>query len=97
LLNTNPDDGPFSSNPKAENFHDSMLNDPNQESFDNAESVYHEMKAHVDLHTSTSTNHSDHKAYGKGTMGVFRPDLPPMPNTPAAQIKQELEDIYEGN
>jgi hypothetical protein len=55
------------------------------------------MKAHVDLRTPTSTGDSEHKKYGKSTFGIFRSDVAPTPNSPAAEIENELKDLWEGN
>ena len=66
------------------------LNNPGEFEYELAESIFHEMKAHVDLKGAAD----EHKAYGKSTMGVFRNDLLPAKGTPAEKIKEELHEQY---
>lgn len=49
LLNTNPENGNFSEESKAKEYHSKYSGGEEFNDYDNAETIFHEIKAHVDL------------------------------------------------
>jgi len=80
----------FGDNEADKYFFLKRLDNPTQFVYDLAETIFHEMKAHVDLHGAKN----EHAAYGKSTMGVFRAELAPTKGSPAEKIKEQLHDEY---
>ncbi|AZA89984.1 RHS repeat-associated core domain [Chryseobacterium nakagawai] len=93
LLNTNPDNGYFSSTEKAEKYHSERSGGKDKNDYDNAETIYHEIKAHVDLVGSKD----QHEAYGSKTAGLMRDDISPKAGSPAETIMKQLKTVYESN
>lgn len=70
---------------------DYNLGNLDESKYDLAEEIFHEIKAHIDLHGSKD----EHTAYGKSVNGVFRTDILPAKGTPAEKIKNELKKLYD--
>jgi RHS repeat-associated protein len=63
--------------------------------YDLAESIFHEMKSHIDL-TKGGTAKEDHDLYGKAVNGVFRTDkYKARANSVAEKIMKELKVFYD--
>ena len=90
VLNTNSETGFFSDNCMAQNYHSRFSGGEQFNDYDNAESIFHEIKAHIDL----SNSKNQHDDYGSTTSGVMRLDVLKRINSPAAKFKSELIELY---
>ena len=90
VLNTNSETGFFSDNCMAQNHHSRFSGGEQFNDYDNAESIYHEIKAHIDL----SHTKDQHYAYGSITSGIMRKDVIHRNGSPAQKFKNELIDLY---
>jgi RHS repeat-associated protein len=62
-----------------------------------AEIIFHEIKAHIDLHSPNAKNpaQADHTAYGKEYSRVFDKTYLPAKGTPAETIMNELKKVFD--
>ncbi|MGD1320763.1 RHS repeat-associated core domain-containing protein [Chryseobacterium sp. 2R14A] len=93
LLNSNPENGAFGTTDKATQSKAGRAGGEDKIEYENAESIYHEIKAHVDLNKSRD----QHGDYGSNRAGVLRDDFNPKKGSPAEKIQTELKELYEKN
>ncbi|KFF15518.1 RHS repeat-associated core domain-containing protein [Chryseobacterium sp. JM1] len=93
LLNSNPDNGAFGTTEKAAAAKASRSGGEDKIVYDNSESIYHEIKSHVDLNKSKD----QHGDYGSDHSGVLREDFNPKKGSPAEKIQTQLKELYEKN
>ncbi len=93
LLNSNPDNGSFGTTEKAAATKASRSGGEDKVVYDNAESIYHEIKSHVDLNKSKD----QHGDYGSDHTGVLREDFNPKKGSPAEIIQTQLKELHEKN
>lgn len=62
--------------------------------YNNAEALFHELKAHVDLRKKGGDGEQDHEAYGKKTYNIFSETRIAREGSPAAKISNELKGNY---
>ncbi|WP_317741905.1 RHS repeat-associated core domain-containing protein [Chryseobacterium soli] len=93
LLNSNPDNGAFGTTEKASADKASRAGGEDKVPYENAETIYHEIKSHVDL----SKSKDQHGDYGSDRAGVLREDFNPKKGSPAEKIQTQLKELYEKN